>query len=201
MKLPKAGLDIEDGDFDSVEVSWRPRFRLTDVESNDSIRTALGQNIGNVISYMEKAITETQPCSYRTIICFDRVDEAWDDVSLEVSRRVLAGLVSACDSLTAKYSQIVRPIVFLREDIFAVLPLNDSNKLREDCGALLKWDRDDLFKLLMRRLSYYAEAKGEAPIDDFEALFDRGEMRQRAKAPQLSSQTFDDEAERYDLLS
>ncbi|QDV23563.1 hypothetical protein Q31a_18650 [Aureliella helgolandensis] len=182
VKLPKAGLDLEEGNFDSLEVSGG-EISFDEVESDNDIRTCLAQNIGNIISYMEKAIAQTTPCRYRTIICFDRVDEAWDDVSLEVSRRVLSGLVSAADSLTAKYSEIMRPIVFLREDIFSVLPLNDSNKLREDCGALLKWGRDDLFKLLIRRLSYFAELNGQPPVDDLEALFDKNEMRQRSKPP------------------
>ncbi|WP_168566623.1 P-loop ATPase, Sll1717 family [Crateriforma spongiae] len=182
VKLPKAGLDLEEGDFDSVEVSGG-EVSFDDVAADDDIRTALSQNISNIIAILESAISQSKPLQFRTIICFDRVDEAWDDVSLDVSRKVLAGLVSACDSLTEKYDGVVRPIVFLREDIFSVLPLNDSNKLREDCGALLKWERDDLIKLLLRRLSFFAEQKGVDAVDDFEALFDKKEMRQRSKPP------------------
>jgi hypothetical protein len=182
LKLPRAGLDLENGDFDSVEVSGG-EVSFDEVATNNDIRTALAQNISNIIVFLDAAITESKPLQFRTIICFDRVDEAWDDVSLDVSRKVLAGLVSACDALTAKYDGLIRPIVFLREDIFSVLPLNDSNKLREDCGALLKWDRDDLINLLLRRLSFFAEQKGVDAIVDFETLFDKTEMRQRSKPP------------------
>lgn len=182
VKLPKAGLDLEEGDLDSVEVSGG-EVSFDEVAADNDIRTALAQNIANIISCLDAALVQCKPLHFRTVVCFDRVDEAWDDVSLDVSRKVLAGLVSASDSLTAKYDGMVRPIVFLREDIFSVLPVNDSNKLREDCGALLKWDRDDLFKLLLRRLTFFAQQKGADTVDDFEALFDKKEMRQRSKPP------------------
>jgi hypothetical protein len=173
-------LDLEDGSFDSVEVSGG-ELSFEEVSADNDIRTALAQNVSNIIAYLEAALAKIQPCEYRTVICFDRVDEAWDNVSLDVSRKVLAGLVSASDSLTAKYNGVVRPIIFLREDIFSVLPLNDSNKLREDCGALLKWDRDDLFKLLLRRLSYFAQKNDVDAVEDLDGLFDKNEMRQRSK--------------------
>ncbi|WP_235112799.1 P-loop ATPase, Sll1717 family [Acaryochloris sp. 'Moss Beach'] len=98
-----------------------------------------------------------------------------------ISLKVLTGLVAASDTLTAKYDGMIRPLVFLREDIFSVLPLNDANKLREDCGALLKWERVDLFKLLLRRLSYYANQKGINSVTELDTLFDKKEMRQRTK--------------------
>ena len=182
IKLPKAGLDFEEGEFEGVNVAGG-EVSFDEVAADNDIRTSLAQNISNLITFLDASIVKSKPLKSRTIICFDRVDEAWDDVSLDVSRKVLAGLVSACDSLTTRYDGQVRPIVFLREDIFSVLPLNDSNKLREDCGALLKWDRDDLIKLLLRRISFFAEQKGVDAIDDFEALFDKKEMRQRSKPP------------------
>ena len=180
VKLPKAGLDLETGNLDSVEVSGG-EVSFEEVDENNSFRTVLAQNIENLINYIESALAKSSPLRFRTIICFDRVDEAWDDVSIETSRRVLAGLVTASDALTAKYDGKVRPLVFLREDIFSVLPVNDANKLREDCGALLKWERDDLFKLLLRRLSYFGSKHGVDPVTDLDSLFDKKEMRQRAK--------------------
>lgn len=114
-------------------------------------------------------------------ICFDRVDEAWDDVSYDSSKRVIAGLVSASDSITAQYKGAIRPIVFLREDIFDVLSINDANKLREDCGALLHWGKSSLSDLMIRRINFYAELGKAELIDDIDSMFDKKEMRQRAK--------------------
>ncbi|MGS1813853.1 P-loop ATPase, Sll1717 family [Klebsiella oxytoca] len=98
-----------------------------------------------------------------------------------ISRRVIAGLVTAADSLTPKYKGYVRPLIFLREDIFEVLSLNDSNKLREDCGELLHWSRETLMKMLLQRINYYAARNNKDLVHDVDDLFDRPEMRQRAK--------------------
>ena len=123
---------------------------------------------------------EVTPDCPKIYICFDRVDEAWDDVSYDSSKKVIAGLVSASDSITAQYKGNIRPIVFLREDIFDVLSINDSNKLREDCGALLHWGRKSLSDLMICRINYFAEQKSVDKIEDINSLFDRKEMRQRA---------------------
>jgi hypothetical protein len=71
--------------------------------------------------------------------------------------------------------------VFLREDIFEVLPINDMNKLREDCGSLLKWDKDSLFRLLLMRINYFAKLKDIPEYTDIDTLFEKTEMRQRTK--------------------
>ena len=72
-------------------------------------------------------------------------------------------------------------MIFLREDIFEVLSLNDSNKLREDCGELLHWSRETLMKMLLQRINYYAARNNKDLVHDVDDLFDRPEMRQRAK--------------------
>jgi len=90
-------------------------------------------------------------------------------------------LIAAADSLNQKFRKIVRPIVFLREDIFETLPLNDKNKLREDCGSLLKWDKEGLQNLVLKRINYYASKNNIQNITDIDNLFDRQEMRQRMK--------------------
>ncbi len=114
-------------------------------------------------------------------MCFDRVDEAWDEVAYESSRKVIAGLVSACDAINSQYKGKLRPVVFLREDIFDVLSINDANKLREDCGALLHWNKESLTSLILRRVNYFGKLHGEPAIVDLDAMFDKLEMRQRAR--------------------
>ena len=114
-------------------------------------------------------------------MCFDRIDEAWDEVSIASSRLVIAGLVSAADSLVSRHAGKIRPVVFIREDIFDDLNLNDSNKLREDCGSLLYWTRDALDKMLLARLNYFAAKKDFPAVTNLNPLFDKAEMRQRTR--------------------
>ena len=177
LKLPTGGfdgLDLDGIQLTAGEISFEA------VRSDRSLQEALNKNVGNLISIFERAI-KSAPKGV-VYVCFDRVDEAWDEISVESSKRVIAGLVGAADSITSELGQHVRPIVFLREDIFNVLSLNDSNKLREDCGQLLKWDRESLFKLMLVRVNYFARRAGVGfEYRDIADLFDKREMRQRAK--------------------
>jgi len=180
IKLPKAGLDLENGSFDSIDVGGGG-ISFEQVKGNQSLQQSLSENIENIIDYLEKSIDAIKGTRLRVFICFDRVDEAWDDVSYLSSKRVIAGLISACDALTSQYKGILRPIVFLREDIFEVLSINDANKLREDCGQLLHWNKATIQKMLLSRVNYFAKENGLPPFSELEAVFDKKEMRQRTK--------------------
>jgi len=179
-KLPKAGLDLEEGSVDSVSVEGG-EISFEQVQTDQSLRRHLSENIENLIDSLDKALSSTREQWPTTFICFDRVDEAWDEVSYDASRKVIAGLVAASDSINAQYKGKLRPIVFLREDIFDSLSLNDTNKLREDCGALLHWTKDSIASLLLKRVNYFATQHGQPPISSLDALFDKTEMRQGAR--------------------
>lgn len=179
-KLPKAGLDLEEGGLDSVTVEGG-EVSFEQVQKDQSLKQHLSENIENLIDYLDKALSSTSEQWPATFICFDRVDEAWDEVSYDASRKVIAGLVAASDSINAQYKGKLRPIVFLREDIFDSLSLNDANKLREDCGALLHWTKDSIASLMLKRVNYFAEQHGQPLIASLDALFDKTEMRQGAR--------------------
>ncbi|MFH0266513.1 P-loop ATPase, Sll1717 family [Vibrio rumoiensis] len=175
----KGGLDLDEGELESISLDGGD-ISFEDVQSDKTLQQHLSENIENLIKYLDSVLLEVTPDCPKIFICFDRVDEAWDDVSYDSSKKVITGLVSASDSITSQYKGNVRPIVFLREDIFDVLSINDSNKLREDCGALLHWGRKSLSDLMIRRINYFAEQKEVDKIEDINSLFDRKEMRQRA---------------------
>lgn len=178
LKLPKAGLDLESGNFDSAEISGG-EISFEDVKKSQSLQQSLSENIENLLNFFESAISKVE--NVRVIICFDRVDEAWDDVSYESSKKVIAGLVSASDSISAQFKDIIKPIIFLREDIFEVLSINDANKLREDCGQLLHWNRDSIQRLLLERVNYFAIENHLSIYSSLDNVFDSREMRQRTK--------------------
>lgn len=180
LKLPKAGLDLEEGGLDAVSVEGG-EVTFEEVKKDQSLRQHLSENIENLIEYLDRALSETSGQWPTTFICFDRVDEAWDEVSYEASRKVIAGLVAACDAINAQYKGRLRPIVFLREDIFDTLSLNDANKLRADCGALLHWNKDNIASLILRRVNYYAKQSSQPVATSLDALFDKTEMRQGAR--------------------
>jgi hypothetical protein len=180
ISLPKGRLDLDDGDLDSINVSGGD-ISFDEIQRDKTLQNHLSENIENLIRYLDDVLVSTAAECPKIYICFDRVDEAWDDVSYESSKRVIAGLVSASDSITAQYKGYIRPIVFLREDIFDVLSINDANKLREDCGALLHWGRPSLSDLMIRRINYYAKKNSADAVESIDSMFDKKEMRQRTK--------------------
>jgi hypothetical protein len=135
------GLDLEGGSIDSVSVA-AGEVTFDQVQEDKGLRQHLSENIENLISYLDRAVSDAAPNGPTVFVSFDRVDEAWDEDSYDVSKKVIAGLVSACDAINSQYNSRVRPLVFLREDIFDALGINDANKLREDCGKLLHWEKN-----------------------------------------------------------
>ncbi|EGY25697.1 putative ATPase [Desulfovibrio sp. A2] len=180
ISLPSCGLDLEDGDISSINLGGG-KISFDQISKDSGLQETLSRNMENIIRILEEAIQDASPLMSNIFVVFDKVDEAWDEISYEKSSHVIAGLVGAADSITSHYNGVIRPIVFLREDIFETLSINDANKLREDCGALLHWDKDSLFRLVLKRINYFASQKGLPDIEDIDSLFDKKEMRQRSR--------------------
>jgi hypothetical protein len=173
-KLPSAGIspDMTDLSIDAGEISFE------DINSNDSLRSALSNNIENVTNYIEAKL-KAGLGNRRIFLLFDRLDEAWDPASIETCKNINTGLILASDYINHSFEGKLRPIAFLREDIFENLSLNDKNKHRQDSGSLLKWDKDSLQKMLLFRINYFARKAVQPEVQDLNELFDRKEMRNR----------------------
>ncbi|GAA3934585.1 P-loop ATPase, Sll1717 family [Luteimonas lutimaris] len=179
LRLPSAGLDLESGDLNGISAD-AGEVSFESVKTDATLRQRLTENVNNITRTLEAALESTDGWP-RTFICFDRVDEAWDDASVDSSRPVIGGLVAAADAINAQFHGRLRPLIFLREDIFETLSINDANKLREDCGALLHWNKTSLNAMILKRVNFYGEQHGVDPVTDLDAMFDKAEMRQRAK--------------------
>ena len=178
--LPKGGAELDEGSMDTLKLEGG-EVAFEEFQTSSDLRSKLTNNIEGLTNYIEEALLSEIPFTERVFIVFDRIDEAWDKTSAETSRKVITGLISAADTISQKFQGSVRPIVFIREDIFETLPLNDKNKLREDCGKLLKWDRENLVKMILKRINYFAELAKQPTISDPDLLFDKEEMRQRSR--------------------
>ncbi|URK87569.1 hypothetical protein LP421_06205 [Rhizobium sp. RCAM05350] len=176
LKLPGAGLNLEEGQIDELSIDTG-EIEFTDLQSDNNLSANLSRNIESITLIFENSLKNT-PSLPSVFVCFDRVDEAWDEESIDSSKRLIAGLVSASESVTARLAGVVRPIVFLREDIFEELALNDKNKLKSDCGKLLAWQRDSLFRVILERINYFAKIGNQDMVSDLDALFDKEKMRQ-----------------------
>ncbi len=174
IKLPSLG--FEEGTEIAADFG---EVGFEQVKDNKDLKAQLTNNIAYLTDYLEKCLLEVSN-QYRIFLLFDRLDEAWDLSSIETCKNIISGLIHTADYFTQKFSGKVRPIVFLREDIYETLHLNDKNKLKEDNGKLLKWDKESLLRMLLFRINYYARNAGVDEIEVIDDLFDRKEMRQRA---------------------
>jgi hypothetical protein len=153
LKLPGGGVGVDNGDFDlSVDGG---EITFSDVQKDDALQSALNRSLERLSEIFEEALVEALS-DRRIFVAFDRIDEAWDSASFESSQRIIAGLIGAAEAINSKFKGLLRPIIFLREDIFETLDINDKNKLRSDCGQLLSWSKDSLSRMILERANFYA---------------------------------------------
>ncbi|NBB25017.1 ATPase [Porphyrobacter sp. SLTP] len=181
LKLPSGAFDFEGLNFDGLSADGG-EISFTEVQKDDGLQVQLNRSIERLTDIFEDALTECVENGPRIVISFDRIDEAWDTASFEASQRIIAGLVGASEFINSKFRGKLRPIVFLREDIFETIDLNDKNKLRSDCGQLLAWSKEGLSRMILERVNFYAKNAGQSELLKIEELFDKDQMRQQ-RAP------------------
>lgn len=178
-RLPSMGVDLEEFSFDGGELS----FDAQALEADQSLKATLAYNIENLTNYLEtKLINSIIGC--RVFLIFDRIDEEWLPDNKVKSKQLIGGLLHAAEYLTEKSNGKVRPVVFLREDIFEELDtINDKNKLRADCSRTLMWDKDRIEKLILRRINYFSRIAGGQEFNKINEIFTEAEISEQDKQP------------------
>ena len=84
---------------------------------------------------------------------FDELDQGISTLTAERSR-MLSGLVLAVRSVRQKYREgiPVKPVIYLRSDLWDRLAFSDKNKISERLALRLEWDADSLLELVTTRL-------------------------------------------------
>ncbi|WP_150350943.1 P-loop ATPase, Sll1717 family [Paracoccus yeei] len=182
LKLPGGALALDEANLESVSLDGG-EISFSDVKSDLTLQISLNQSIERLTTIFEGALlAQFEEKASRFFVAFDRIDEAWDATSYEASQLIISGLIGACEYINLKFKGSLRPIVFLREDIFETIDLNDKNKLKTDCGELLAWSKSGLTRLILERVNFFARANSEPDVLRIEDLFDRDQMRQQ-RAP------------------
>lgn len=175
-KAPELGLGEDGLSVSGGEISFE------EIQEDDSLRGKLNKNIENLTNWLESSL-QSCPQDQRVFLVFDRLDEAWVPNFIEQSKSIIAGLLHASEHILDKFGGRIRPIIFLREDIFTTLDINDRNKLRLDCSTSLRWTYTDIEKLAIKRINFYASVAGAKPIISLQELFSETHMRSRAAPP------------------
>ncbi|HEX6791684.1 MAG TPA: hypothetical protein VF247_10275 [Candidatus Krumholzibacteria bacterium] len=84
---------------------------------------------------------------------FDELDQGISTLT-EERARMLAGLVLAVRSVRQRYREgiPVKPVIYLRSDLWDKLAFSDKNKISERMALRLEWDGESLLELVSTRL-------------------------------------------------
>ncbi len=105
-----------------------------------------------------------------TVVVIDRIDESWDGSDKAVV--LLMALMHACVELTAS-TETVKPLVFLRENVFERVRLVDKEFTRlETFVTSLEWTRELLVEFVERRLNAPLIAKFSLRGETWNAFFE-----------------------------
>jgi hypothetical protein len=172
VKLPEFGIGEEGVAVGGGELSF------DEVKNNNGLKEQLNRNLETLTNWLETCI-ESCPERLRVFLVFDRLDEAWVANFIAESKSIISGLLHASEHSLQRFGGRLRPLVFLREDIFSTFDINDRNKLREDCSESLRWSQDAIERLALERINYYAERAGRVRIGSLQDIFLEGQMRSR----------------------
>lgn len=174
LELP--GFDLSEDNFSAST----GKISFEDVQEKTELRAVMNRNISALTNWLEKCLHEI-PSGIKIFLVFDRLDEAWVATFIDQSKTIISGLLHASEHVLNIFNGTIRPIVFLREDIFWTFDINDRNKFREDCSDSLRWNTDSIEKLMLTRINYYANLAGKSSIASLQDLFQEKEMRSRTK--------------------
>jgi hypothetical protein len=160
---------IEDFDFDTsllefAEESLEPLSKNQDREWLRLINR--WKDVGDAMENFPRAPGD------RTLLLIDRVDESWDGSDKSVI--LLMAMMHACVELSTSF-ECVRPILFLRENVFERVRLIDKEFARlETFVTSLEWTKEMLVELVERRLNVPLIAKYALKGETWRAFFEDG---------------------------
>lgn len=119
-----------------------------------------------IIEYVDEVMEE----GWETTVVLDRIDESWDGSDSSVV--LVMALMHACVELTAT-SKAIRPLVFLRENVFERVRELDREFARlETFVVALDWTRELLLEMVERRLNLPLIAKYPLHGPTWDAYFE-----------------------------
>lgn len=121
--------------------------------TNDSCEEAVGDLSGNLDleSVEEKVLDLLGAAKRKIVVLMDRLDEGYEPDAIGIG--IIAGLAYAAIELNKK-SEYIRPIVFLRDNIYRALAKEDPDYSRNIEGQVIRlhWDWAQLLILATGRL-------------------------------------------------
>lgn len=125
----------------AIDKSATPEENIADLSSNLNL---------DVIE--EKLLRIIKDTDYEIVVLIDRLDEGYTPDQLGVA--LADGFVQANIDLNSKFSPNIRGLVFLRDNMYRSISINDPDFTRNIEGQVLRlhWDEYGLFNMVCNRL-------------------------------------------------
>jgi hypothetical protein len=126
------------------------------------------RNIADVDS-LEFHLMQIAESGAKFVIVVDDLDLGWDNS--ETANNLLLGLLSAANYISGK-SHNIYTCVFLREDVYSILLSHTQHSDKYRNVERIRWDKDDLLKILNMRINYNRKINGiEELSNPFSTIF------------------------------
>jgi len=120
-----------------------------------------------ILPLMRDSIKKYIPKVNSYFILFDELDEDyrnyWDDQNRDNYLPLLTGLLKAVSSIRHDFPSdefSIKPVVFIRDDIYGLIKDPDKNKW-DDLKLALNWDRGEIRSMLAHRISKAINPDGD----------------------------------------
>ena len=118
----------------------------------------------------EEVITLTGSLKQNLIILIDRLDEGYEPDTTGVG--IVDGIIYGTDDVRNALGEQLRAIVFLRDNIFRAVQLEDKDFSRnlESQVLRLHWDPEELFYMVCKRIRFAFKVERESDIKVWNAI-------------------------------
>lgn len=149
-----------------------------EIPEDQQLKSKLKNNAFTLTTYFNDVLNRNIG-STKLLLVFDQLDEAWLSEEIRTYSKVLANLVNVANSVNNNLTlnKNLKPVIFLRSDIYETLKFNDKTKVFEDSAIEITWDEESLNKMFWQRIDKYKPKEVELrkyPLSKFYAVLSTG---------------------------
>jgi GTPase SAR1 family protein len=157
----KAWIGRGDGPFDRIRATLREHLRAI---ANPEDRIADLPSLLQLNRITEEVTTLAQSLKQTIIVLIDRLDEGYEPDTVGVG--IVDGIIYGTDEVRNALSDTLQAIVFLRDNIFRAVQLEDRDFSRNLEGQVLRlhWDPEELFYMVCKRIRVAFSTEKESDV-------------------------------------
>lgn len=158
---------INGGPFEKMRTTLRDRLHGI---TNPEDRIADLPSLLQLNRITEEVVKLSQSLKQSLVILIDRLDEGYEPDTVGVG--IVDGIIYGTDELRNAFDENVQAIVFLRDNIFRAIQLEDRDFSRNLEGQVLRlhWDPEELFYMVCKRIRTAFSIERESDVKVWNAI-------------------------------